>query len=121
MKGPLSNSLKTNRKNRQAMYPKTTGTNPPGAKTGIALRDITGRWKSREGAPDIRIYRNSERKNGGFLMEFAYKGGDVFRRPVRQYQGIRYVNLYGFISLSYNTDNEVLQLSAYGKYYKAED
>ncbi len=103
------------------MYPKTTGTNPPGTKTGFALRDITGRWKSREGAPDIRIYRNSERKNGGFFMEFAFKAGELFRCPVKKRQGIRYVNLYGVMSLTYNADNDVLNLSAYGKYYRIED
>jgi hypothetical protein len=103
------------------MYSATTGTNPSEAKTGFALRDIAGRWKSREGAPDIRVYRNSERKNGGFFMEFAYKGSNVFRRPVKKHQGIRYVNLYGIMSLSYNTDNDVLQLSAYGKHYRVED
>lgn len=103
------------------MYSETTGTNPLGAKTEFALDDITGRWKSREGAPDIRVYENSERKNGRFFMEFTYKGGNVFKRPVKKHQGIRYINLYGVMSLSYNTDNDVLQLSAYGKYYRVED
>ncbi|MCG6190000.1 DUF3876 domain-containing protein [Maribellus maritimus] len=103
------------------MYSETTGTNPLEAKTEFAMDDITGRWKSREGAPDIRIYRNSDKKNGCFFMEFAFKAGEMFRCPVKKHQGIRYVNLYGVMSLSYNTDNDVLQLSAYGKYYRVED
>lgn len=103
------------------MCSETTGTNPLGAKTEFALDDITGRWKSREGAPDIRVYKNSERGNGCFFMEFAFKAGEVFRRPVKKHQGIRYVNLYGVMSLSYNMDNDVLQLSAYGKYYRDGD
>jgi len=103
------------------MEPETTGINLSGAKTEFALLDIAGRWKSREGAPDVRIYKNNERNNGGFLMEFAFKAGEMFRCPVKKRQGIRYVNLYGVMSLSYNTDNDVLQLSAYGKYYRVED
>ena len=103
------------------MYSETTGTNPLGAKNEFALDDITGRWKSREGAPDIRVYNDSERKNGCFFMEFAFKTGELFRCRIKKNQGIRYVNLYGVMSLSYNVDKDVLQLSAYGKYYRAED
>lgn len=103
------------------MYSETTGSNPLGAKTEFALDDITGRWKSREGALDIRVYKNSERKNGCFFMEFAFRTGELFRCPVKKCRDIRYVNLYGVMSLSYNTDNDVLQLSAYGKYYRVED
>jgi hypothetical protein len=103
------------------MNPGTNGTNLSGAKTEFDLGDIAGRWKSREGAPDIRIYKNDERKNGCFFMEFAFKDGEMFRCPVKKHQGIRYVNLYGVMSLSYNTDNDVLQLSAFGKYYRVED
>ena len=103
------------------MYSETTGTNPLGAKTEFALEDITGRWKSREGAPDIRIYKKNERKDGCFFMEFAFKTGELFRCRIKKNQGIRYVNLYGVMSLFYNVDKDVLQLSAYGKYYRAED
>lgn len=103
------------------MYSETTGTNPLGAKPELALDELTGRWKSREGSPDIRIYKSNERKDGCFLMEFAFKAGELFRCPVKKHQGIWYVNLYGVMSLSYNSDNDVLQLSAYGKYYRAED
>ena len=103
------------------MYSETTGTNPLGTKNEFALDDITGRWKRREGAPDIRVYKSKERKNDCFFMEFAFKAGELFRCPVKKYQGIRYVNLYGVMSLSYNADNDVLQLSAYGKYYRGED
>ncbi len=100
---------------------KTTETNLPGTKTSFTLRDIIGKWKSWEGAPDIQIYKSRERENSGFYMEFAYKGGEVFRRPIKKRQGIRCVNLYGFMNLSYNPNNEILKLSAYGKYYRAED
>ncbi|OFX29378.1 MAG: hypothetical protein A2W90_18305 [Bacteroidetes bacterium GWF2_42_66] len=103
------------------MYSETTETNPLGAKIGFALDDITGRWKSREGAPDIRVYKSSERKNDSFFMEFAFKTGEIFRCLVKKHQGIRYVNLYGVMGLSYNTDSDVLQLSAYGKYYRVGD
>lgn len=104
------------------MYRDSTGTDYlPEVEMGFSLRDIAGRWQSMGGAPDIRIYRSDERKNGGFFMKFAYKGGDIFHRPIRQYYGIRYFNLYGFISLAYDAENEVLHLSGYGNYYRAAD
>jgi hypothetical protein len=103
------------------MYSKSIGADPLRAKTGFAVRDITGRWKSREGAPDIQIYRSGSRRNGGFFMEFAYKAGDIFRRPIKQYYGIWYFDLFGFVVLAYDTEKEVLQLSGYGDYYRPED
>jgi hypothetical protein len=94
------------------------GIEPAG--TECILRDMAGRWKSGGGEPDIRIYRSGERKNGGFFMEFAYKTGDVFRRPIRQYFGILYFDLYGLVKLAYDVEHDVLSLSGYGDFYREE-
>ncbi len=55
-------------------------------------------------------------------MEVSYKDGTRFSRPVRKYWGgIRYFDLYGYVALAYDAGREVLQLSAYGDYYRASE
>ena len=68
----------------------------------------------------IRDSRNPGRRGGGFYVEVSYKDGTRFSRPVRKYWGgIRYFDLYGYVALAYDAGREVLQLSAYGDYYRA--
>lgn len=86
------------------------------------LCDVVGTWESREGAPRIRIYRNSSRKGGGYRLELTYDHRTRFALPIRKYWGgIRYFDLYGFIGLAYDAERDVLQLSAYGNYYRTDD
>ena len=55
-------------------------------------------------------------------VEVSYKDGTRFSRPVRKYWGgIRYFDLYGYVALAYDAGREVLQLSAYGDYYRASE
>ena len=62
------------------------------------------------------------RRGGGFYVEVSYKDGTRFSRPVRKYWGgIRYFDLYGYVALAYDVGREVLQLSAYGDYYRASE
>ena len=62
------------------------------------------------------------RRGGGFYVEVSYKDGTRFSRPVRKYWGgIRYFDLYGYVALAYDAGREVLQLSAYGDYYRASE
>lgn len=57
-----------------------------------------------------------------FYVEVSYKDGTRFSRPVRKYWGgIRYFDLYGYVALAYDAGREVLQLSAYGDYYRASE
>lgn len=96
-----------------------TGTN---RQLVFAVGDIAGSWRSREGAPSVRIYHNQARKGGGYYVEFAYDEKTVFRRPIKSYWGdIRHFDLYGFIGLAYDAEGDVLRLSLYGDYYRAED
>lgn len=103
------------------MYSRYIG-DPMTAYLDFRLCDVVGTWESREGAPRIRIYRNSSRKCGGYRLELAYDHRTRFALPIRKYWGgIRYFDLYGFIGLAYDAERDVLQLSAYGNYYRTDD
>ena len=96
----------------------------PGLKLSLIhiLYEVAGEWESRSGSPRVRIYRNPGRRGGGFYVEVSYKDGTRFSRPVRKYWGgIRYFDLYGYVALAYDAGREVLQLSAYGDYYRASE
>ena len=84
------------------------------------IPDIIGRWCSREGSPSIRVYRS--RKDGGRSCRIAitYPWGDVVHRPVLSDHGAHYFDLFGWVSLSYDSLRDVLMLSCYGNYYRVE-
>ena len=84
------------------------------------IPDVLGRWRSREGAPPIRIYRQKQRGGKGYHIALAYRGGVVLRRPVYTNLGAHYFDLYGYVSMSYDSVRDVLMLSCYGKYYRVE-
>lgn len=103
------------------MFRKSVGTEELAATwLDFALREITGRWVSREGAPSVRIFRNRKQKNGGLWLELTYNNPQaVFSCPIKDMFGIRYFDLFGRIGLAYDAEREVLQLSAYGEYIRA--
>lgn len=103
------------------MYRRCIGSDPLAASLDFSLGDVAGAWVSHEGAPRIRIYRNRERRAGGYYLELSYGGRERFVVPIRRYWGnIRYFNLYGFVGLAYDAERDVLQLSSYGDYYRLE-
>ena len=83
--------------------------------------EVKGCWVSREGSPDVRIFRNRDCRNGGYHLELTYRSGDTYRRPIKRQSNIRYFDLYGFVGLAYAPERDVLQLSHYGDYYRAGD
>jgi hypothetical protein len=86
------------------------------------LREVKGRWASREGAPGVRIVQNRRCRVGGFYLELTYRTGKSYRRLIRKHPaGVRYFDLYGFVGLAYDPERDVLQLSYYGEYYRVED
>jgi hypothetical protein len=86
------------------------------------LRAITGRWVSSEGAPSVRIFRNDARKNGGLWLELTYNNPQaVYSRPVKEVSGVRYFDLYGRVGIAYDRERDVLLLSDYGEYIRAEE
>lgn len=84
------------------------------------IPDVLGRWCSREGAPPIRIYRQKQRGGKGYHIALAYRGGVVLRRPVYTNRGTHYFDLYGCVSMFYDSVRDVLMLSCYGNYYRVE-
>lgn len=86
------------------------------------LRDITGRWVSSEGAPAVRIFRNDARKNGGLWLELTYNNPQaIYSCPIKEVFGVRYFDLYGRVGIAYDGEREVLLLSDYGEYIRAEE
>jgi hypothetical protein len=91
--------------------------NPAATESVFPLREVCGRWESTGGSPDIRIYFTGKR----FRMEFSYDRATVFRRQIFRLWGHPCFYLYGRIDLCYDAGREVLTLSDYGEYVRAED
>lgn len=90
--------------------------------TDFSMREITGRWVSRNGAPAIRIYRNISRKKGGIRLCLTYNNPQVVCDcTVYNVFGLHYIELYERIEITYNREQEVLNLSAFGEYVRQED
>lgn len=87
----------------------------------FSMPEIVGRWRSRSGAPEVKICRNEGSKGGSYQVEFAYDIDTVIRRPVKQYWGIHYFDMYGWIRMTYDSERDVLSLSGYGDYYREEE
>ena len=95
---------------------------PEGNLTDFPMGEVRGRWVSREGSPGVRILQTRRSRIGGYYLELTYRTGKIYRRLVRKHPtGIRYFDLYGFIGLAYDPERDVLQLSEYGDYDRAED
>ena len=87
----------------------------------FGMAEIAGGWRSLEGAPRVRILRNEGRRGGGYWVEFAYDEKTVLRRPIRRCWNVCYFELYGWITLRYDSARDLLTLSGYGKYRREED
>ena len=104
------------------MYRRSTGSNPSAPQLDFAMSDVLGKWVSRSGSPRIRIYRNDRRKKGGYYIEVTYDEKTVFHRLLKRTNlHIRYFELYRAVGLAYDAEHDILQLSAYGDYYRAEE
>lgn len=93
----------------------------PASHLYFRMSEIAGRWCSREGSPEVRIYHNEARRAGGYHVAFSYDAKTVLRRPLRQMWGLCYFDLWGRIGLSYDHERDVLTLAGYGDYYRAEE
>jgi hypothetical protein len=71
----------------------------------------------------VRIFQSRRSRSGGYYVEFTYRTGHTYRRPIKKWWcwSVRYFNLYGFVGLAYDPERDVLQLSHYGDYYRAKD
>ncbi len=91
-------------------------TNPADAGKIFPVWEACGRWKSTGGSPDVRIYFARKR----YRLEFTYDSATVFRRQIFRLWGHPCFCLYGRIYLSYDARRDVLTLSSYGEYVRAE-
>ena len=78
-------------------------------------------WNAKK-APAVRIYRNTSRKRGGIRLRLTYNNPQVVCDcTVYCLFGLYYIDLYGRIGIAYDREREVLLLSAFGEYVRAED
>lgn len=92
------------------------------AQLDFDLWEITGRWVSMSGSPTVVIYRNTARKKGGIRLKLIYNNPQaVCDCAVKCVFGQYYIELYGRIELAYDCEREVLHLSSYGEYVRAEE
>jgi len=86
------------------------------------LEEIRGRWISCGGdssrMPQVDIYSTGAYHH---RIKFSYDSQTVFNCPLWHKWGVTSFYLYGRIQLSYDGDRDVLTLSDYGDYYRAED
>lgn len=90
----------------------------PAAASDFPFWEVCGRWKSQGGSPSLRIYFTGRRHH---RVEFAYDSTTVLRRPIFRKWGRPFFLMYGRIDLSYNAERDILTLSEYGDYIRAED
>ena len=104
------------------MFSQCNISDPCSTSTDFSMREITGRWVSREGAPAIRIYRNISRKKGGIRLCLTYNNPLVVCDcTVYKVFSAYYIELYERIEITYDREQEVLHLSAFGKYVREEE
>lgn len=84
------------------------------------IADVAGRWCSREGSPEVCICRGPSRRSTAYWITIAYNG-EVVKRPLYTQQGIHHFELFGRIEMSYDSIQDILNLSYYGNYYRKED
>ena len=86
------------------------------------LEEIRGRWVScggdRSRMPDVHIYRTGVYHH---RIKFSYDPQTVFNCQLCHQWGVTSFYLYGRIQLSYDAERDILTLSDYGDYYRAEE
>ncbi|MBB4038309.1 hypothetical protein GGR21_004241 [Dysgonomonas hofstadii] len=104
------------------MFSKCNAADPYAAHQDFNLREITGRWVSTSGAPAVNIYRNTSRKKGGIRLELTYNNPQVVCDCTMYCVfGLHYIDLYGRIGIAYDRERDVLMLSVFGEYVRAEE
>lgn len=104
------------------MFSKCNVTDSCSTSTDFSMREITGRWVSKDGHTKVYIYPNTIQKWGGNRLRLTYNNPLVVcDRVLKRWFGKYYINLYGQIKITYNREQEVLHLSAFGEYVREED
>ena len=104
------------------MFSKCNAADPCATLLDFDLWEITGRWISKIGAPAVNIYRNTSRKRGGIRLRLTYNNPQAdFDCMMYKVFGQPYINLYGRIGIAYDRERDVLLLSVFGEYVRAEE
>ena len=104
------------------MFSKCNAADPFAAFMDFHLWEITGRWVSLDGMPAVIIYRNTSRKRGGIRLCLTYNNPQVACDCTMYCVfGQYYIDLYGRIGIAYDREREVLLLSAFGEYVRAQE
>jgi hypothetical protein len=95
-------------------------THPLTAHKHFLLHEICGRWVScggdRSRMPDVQIYHTGAQ----YRIKFSYDPQTVYYRPVQQWWGVASFYLYGRVGLAYDAERDILTLSDYGDYQRAD-
>lgn len=104
------------------MYSQIIANDPFADFLDFSMREITGRWVSRESATAVRIYRKTSRKRATIRLELTYNNPLVVCDcKVYSEFGQHYIELYERVNIVYDQQNEILHLSAFGEYIRAEE
>lgn len=87
----------------------------------FTLWEIAGAWVSIENSTSFCICRSTKRKNGEMLVELRYQGGAVFQSRIINYFGIWQIDFFGHMKLAYDREKDLLYLSDYGFYKRADE
>ncbi len=103
------------------MYRKnSTISDPFAAKTHFPLRDVVGRWVSRSGngrMPQVQIIHTGKHY---YRLLFSYDPQTAYNCAVWQRWGVTWFYLYGRVGLAYDAERDILTLSEYGEYQRAD-
>lgn len=105
------------------MYHRNKSTSDPlKRRQYFLLEEIRGKWVScggdRSRMPQVHIYRTGVYHH---RIKFSYDLHTVFNCHLWHRWSVTYFYLYGRIRLSYDAERDVLTLSDYGDYRRAED
>lgn len=82
------------------------------------LWEVCGRWISRGGMPEVCIYNTGTHH---YRIKFSYNPDTSFNCRLRHYWGTASFYLYGHIGVIYDAEHDILTLSDYGEYIRAEE
>lgn len=104
------------------MFSKCNISYPCAVHLDFDLWEITGRWVSLDGMPAVTVYRNTSRKRGGIRLCLTYNNPQVVCDcTVYCVFGQYYIDLYGRIGIAYDREREMLLLSSFGEYVRAQE
>lgn len=104
------------------MFSKCNISDPCAVHLDFDLWEITGRWVSPDGMPAVTVYRNASRKRGGIRLCLTYNNPQVVCDcTVYCVFGQYYIDLYGRIGIAYDREREVIILSTFGEYVRAQE